>query len=120
MSSAPPADPRPPAARRDAELGAADLLLAGLLRRLLGALDRLADDLLTALDGLVAELLGLVLDLIGHRTDLLVLHLCRWGHQAGDEADRGRADCEAEWVLLGHADRLASTLLHVAGVGRGT
>src|SRR3954451_24383764 len=113
------------------ELRGADLL-AGVGRRLLGVLGRgpgvllpallrrlgrrrrdVRGDLLAAVEHLLAGLGRLGLDLVGDRADLLVLDARGRDQHAGEEADRGRADGEAERVLLGDADGLLRAGLDV-------
>src|SRR4029450_3146023 len=61
-------------------------------------------------------LLGLVLHLVRHRADLLVLDPGGGDEHAGHEPDRGRADGEADWVLLGDSSSVLRTLLDVTAV----
>src|SRR6186997_317956 len=86
-------------------------LLRLLLTFFLNGLGSLLRDVLATLD-------RLFLDLVGRRADALVLDSRRRDHEAGDEADGGRTDGEPERVLLRHAHRLLSALLHVGAARR--
>src|SRR5215217_8089452 len=102
------------------------LRLGALLGGVGGAAGYLLGDLLAPVQGLLPGLLDLVLDLIGHRPQPLVLHPGAGHGQAGQEADRDRADSKPQRVLLGQPSRPLGLLLDlatawggVAGPGRG-
>src|SRR5215218_1742599 len=90
-------------------LGAVGEVLAVFLGALLGGLGgaagRLLGNLLAPVQGLLPGLLDLILDLIGHRPQPLVLNPGAGHGQAGQEAERGRADGEPQRVLLGQTSR---------------
>src|SRR5215211_426768 len=84
-----------------------------------GAAGYLLGDLLAPVQGFLAGLLDLVLHLIGHRPQPLVLDSRAGDGQAGQEAERDRADGQPERVLLGQPSRPLGLLLEMATAGGG-